>query len=325
MSATGVGNIPNEVFLEALFADALPGTHTIVCSFLGDPLAVPRERWWGQPWSPGDKLPHWFHKGNTYVTVSTFEPDPQTGEMRRRKANFVAMHAVMVDDVGTKVPRGKLALAPSALIETSPSNFQAFYFLSQGLRSRDRPLCERLVEQMIAAGLTADGKDLGMRGVTRYGRLPVGINAKARYVEQLGKPFQVRCALFEPTRRYTIADIAAAWRLDLTLHPLAPVIPISAAQAKRACRSFSALLRTLELMNMYRGRIGSGPWHDIRCPWVHEHTEGADSGTAVGDPSIENNFSGGFQCHHGHCEYRTMRDMWAWVRALSQELERGAR
>lgn len=317
-----VSRVTNEVFLEALFADALPGSHTIVCSFLGDPHRVGRPAWAGQPWSPGDKLPYWFQRGNTYVTVSMFEPDPQTGELRRRKANFVSDHSMMVDDIGTKVAAEKLLLAPSALIETSPSNFQSYYFLKMDGATRDRSLCERLIERMVAAGLTADGKDPGMRGVTRYGRLPVGINAKAKYVEQLGRPFAVRCVSFEPHLRYSIAQIAAAWHLDLTVRERTPVIPISAARAKQAASSFPALIHLLELMGMYHQKIGNGPWHDIRCPWVHHHTDRADTGTAVAEPSAENNYAGGFQCHHGHCEDRTMRDLWAWVRALSHELER---
>jgi hypothetical protein len=73
---------------------------------------------------------------------------------------------------------------------------------------------------------------------------------------------------------------------------------------------------------MYHGRLGNGPWHSITCPWVNEHTDRADSGTAIADPSPDNNFAGGFQCHHGHCEGRTMSDMWLWVRCLSEILER---
>ena len=317
-------NIANETFLEAMFADALPGTYTVVCSFPGDPYKADRSAWAGRPWAPGQKLPACFRGGNTYLTVSTFEPDPQTGECRRRKANFVAMHAVMIDDIGTKVLRDSLLLKPSATIETSPGNYQAYLFLQQDGSTRDRSLCERLIDRMIAAGLTVDGKDPGMKGVTRYGRLPVGINAKARYVEQLGRPFAVCCVQFEPARRYTIAEIASAWRLDLSPErPKTPanIVPINTELMRTIGDRFNALLRTLELMHMYHGRIGNGPWHEITCPWVHEHTDRADSGTALADPSAENNFAGGFKCHHGHCEHLTMRDMWRWVREVARILE----
>jgi hypothetical protein len=318
-----VNAVTNQVFLEALFAEALPGAFTIVCSFPGDPYRADRHAWAGRPWAPRQKLRARFDAGNTYLTVSTFESDPQSGEMRRRKANFVAMHAVMIDDIGTKVHREKLLLAPSAVIETSPANYQAYLFLHQDASTRDRSLCERLIARMIGAGLTADGKDPGMRGVTRYGRLPVGLNGKAKYVQQLGQPFATRCVVFKPQLRYSIAEIACAWRLDLTAPQRAPVIPIIAAQARRASTTFNDLVQTLRLMGMYRGRIGNGPWHDIRCPWVHEHTDAADNGTAISDPSPDNNFAGGFKCHHAHGETLSMRDMWRWVRELARILEEG--
>jgi P4 family phage/plasmid primase-like protien len=45
---------------------------------------------------------------------------------------------------------------------------------------------------------------------------------------------------------------------------------------------------------------------DVLCPWREEHTSPGD--TAGYKPG-----SGGFQCHHGHCEGRTMNDLRAWV------------
>jgi hypothetical protein len=310
--------VSNTVFLEATLVDAMPGTYTIVCSFRGDPYKADRAAWAGRPWSPGQKLPSGFDAGNTYLTVSTFEPDPQTGECRRRKSLFQAMHAVMVDDIGTKVQPAKLLLAPSAMIETSPANFQAYYFILQDADARVRPTCERLIDRMIAAGLTADGKDPGMAGVTRYGRLPVGVNGKAKYVKQLGRPFPTHCTLFEPQRRYSIAEIAAAWKLDLsapaTAH--ASVVSIEPAMLKRAGRQFSALVETLQMMQMYHGKLGSGPWHSITCPWIDSHTDRTDTGTAIAEPSPDNRYAGGFRCHHGHCEQRGMRDIRAWLREL---------
>ena len=325
MSTQLVGNAD---FLESMFAEALPGAHTKVCSFRVDPSKADRFDWCGRPWSPTQRLPAWFDRGNSYVTLSMFEPDPRTGEMHRRKADFVSLHAVMMDDLGSglgsKVPIAKLLLDPSAMIETSPHNFQAYLFLVQNADTRDRALCERLIERLIDSGLTADGRDPGQAGVTRYGRLPVGINSKAKYVEKLGgAPFAVRLASFNPARRYTLRQIAETYRLDLA--PAAPrqatVVPINTELMRTIDVRFTALLRTLELMRLYRGRIGNGPWHEITCPWIDMHTDRADSGTALADPSAENNFTGGFKCHHGHCEDRTMRDIWRWVRELSRSLE----
>lgn len=324
--------VSNRVFLEAMFAEALPGTFTIIAAFPGDPNRVPpgsppgeeRRRWYGEPWAPGQHVPRRFDYQNSYLTVSTFEPDPQTGEMRRRKALFDALHAVMIDDVGTKVRQDKLLLPASALIETSPQNFQAFYFIVQDESARDRALAERLIERMVAAGLTADGKDPGMKGVTRYGRLPVGANGKAKYVQILGHPFRTRCTLFEPQRRYSITEIAGAWQLDLTAPKPAytNVVSITPALARRAGEQFGALLETLQLMQMYHGKIGAGPWHAITCPWVDSHTDRAETGSAIAEPSADNNYAGGFVCHHGHCrDVRGMRDVRRWLRELVRLLD----
>ncbi|WP_353431421.1 hypothetical protein [Polynucleobacter sp. MWH-UH23A] len=53
----------------------------------------------------------------------------------------------------------------------------------------------------------------------------------------------------------------------------------------------------------------SGGMHKVRCPWVHEHSDGADNGTALFDPSPDNNMVGGFVCLHSHCIDRGIGDI----------------
>lgn len=316
------GSITNKTFLEAAFADMLGGTHTVICGFRGDPNTQDREQsrrnWCGQPWRLGDRVPRWFDQANAYFTIATFEPDPQTGELRRRKSEFSQSHVIMVDDVGTKVPHTKLCLPPSALIETSPENFQACYFIRDDADARDRQTCERLIHRMIGAGLAVDSKDPGMAGVTRYARLPVGINTKRKYVEQLGGPFAVRLVRFEPALRYSILEIASAYKLDMTEErPKAPVFSITPAIAKRAGERFDAILDVFKILGMYRGQHGYV--HEVQCPWVDTHTERADTGSALLDPSDSNNFAGGYVCFHGHCRgVRGMKDIRAWIRSMAR-------
>jgi RepB DNA-primase from phage plasmid len=320
MNGTG---ITNELFLEALFEDAAPGGYTVITSFVGDPYSAARSAWFGRPWMPGQRLRRGFDCGNTYLTVSSFTPDPQSGECRRRKSQFHSLLAVMVDDVGTKVDRNKLRLPATAVIETSPGNEQHYLFVRQDAVAHDRSVCERLIQAMIKGGLTSSGADPGMAGVTRYGRLPAGINGKAKYVEKLGRPFRTRCLSFEPTRRYAIAEIAAAWRLDLTQpEPRRRSATLTAAQVTAASEQFSALVHALGLLGLYRGRIGSGPWHEITCPWIEEHTDRADSGAAVSEPTLENGFRGGFRCHHAHGERLHMTHLRAFMRELVHGIDR---
>lgn len=314
-----MNTITNRRFLEATFIDAMPGTHTMLCGFPGDPNRVGHIEWAGRPWMPGQALPSLIKDYfNNYLTVSTFEADPQDGSRRRRKVHFHSMHAVMIDDVGTKVSHAKMCVRASAMIETSPGNYQAYLFLRQDADSRQRYTCEQLVQRMIKAGLTADSKDPGMAGVTRYGRLPCGVNSKAKYVEKLGRPFPVRCVEFDPSRRYSIGELATAWGLDMTPdRPRAPVIQLSKAQAAHANKRFEALLRFFEVIGRYRG-LSSAGWHEIVCPWVDEHTDPTATGTALAEPSAENNFAGGFRCHHGHCNERSMANVWAFVNAFTR-------
>jgi hypothetical protein len=286
---------------------------------------------------------------NAYFTVSTFEPceeaDKATGEIResyrRRKAQFLQMHAVMVDDIGTKVPEARVRLPVSTLIETSPGNYQGCYLLADEPGVRDREACERLVSRMVAAGLAVDSKDPGMTGVTRYARLPIGVNAKAKYVRQLGHPFAVRIEIFEPMRRYGLAEIAAAYGLDITAPAaLARVaVKLSPELIEEAGEDFSALLDVFKEMGMYHSPEGhKGPWHDVTCPWVHEHTDHADTGAALAKPSEANAWRGGFMCHHGsHCgekdpanprrrkpgTYKGIDDVLDWCAALADQLEQG--
>jgi hypothetical protein len=315
--------VSGRTFLEAMFVDAMPGAHTMICAHRNDPNTAGPKEWAGCPWQPGRPVPALFDNANAYLTVSTFEADPLTGKQRRRKACFVSMHAVMIDDVGTKVAREKLKLAPTAIIATSPKNYQAFYFLIQDSDTRERDVCERLVNRMIAAGLTADNGDPGMKGVTRYGRLPMGFNNKAKYVAQLGKPWRVQCIEFDPARRYSIQQIAAAWQLDMKpgRAPRAPVLQFTAAETKLATDGFGLLLRLLQLTGRYRERNAAG-WHEIVCPWVHTHTDRAETGTAIAEPSKGNSFRGGFRCHHAHCSDLSIRHLWSWAGGMSKRLLR---
>jgi hypothetical protein len=316
-------NVTGTEFLAAMFAEIAPGDHTVICAIPGDPEMAERKAWAGRPWWPGKKLPkherNAFLTGNAYLTISSFRALPD-GYRPRRKENFAAMHGVMIDDVGTKVPPERAKRLPlSALVETSPGNFQGWLFLKQDSDSRDRDIAARLLDRMIAAGLTADGADPGMRGVTRLGRLPIGINGKAKY----GTPFPVRCVEFAPDRRYSIREIAEAFALDMQAAPAQPPRAVTRAEALDALDAFEALLWCLGEAELYDGRPPSASgWIEIRCPFEDEHSAITATGTALAVPSAANEWQGGFVCHHGHCSgavtgtKRTLGDVWRLVEFL---------
>jgi hypothetical protein len=288
-----------------------------VTGFPGDPHLVDGKLWGGCGALP---LPRYIRADyNNYVAVSSFIRGDD-GRSHRRKGNFGHMHLVMVDDVGTKIPFDKLALPPSALVETSPGNFQAWYFLNPP--EPDRARAEHLIDGMITGGLTADATDPGMKGVTRYGRLPVGINGKEKYVKKLGHSFVQRVAIWSPYTRYSVEQIAIAFGVDMA------VIETRNTTRRRRLRklpvpgianSTDDYLDLLSSAGLYLEPVASlAGAHHIVCPWAHEHTDEDVTGTVYFEPGDPNSGRGGFKCHHGHCQARTIADLTHFLIRLQQ-------
>ncbi|MGD1950725.1 MAG: DUF3987 domain-containing protein [Leptolyngbyaceae cyanobacterium] len=244
------------------------------------------------------KLYHWADK-NRYITISVFKGN------KRRKTEFVAMVAVMIDDVGTKVPFEKIVLPPTYWLETSPGNFQAWYFLKVPVR--DRQLAESVLNALVAQGLATDGTDPGMKGVTRYGRLPGGWNNK----ESLDKPHRVKA--YEDVNGcnyHTIEEIIEKYELDL------------AAVASKHSGDIGGEIDQLDILTAQNDPIYKmldslglikyiqGHKIEITCPWVDDHTGGVDNGTAL---LIKPGGGLGFKCHHGHDEHKTLKDVHDWL------------
>jgi hypothetical protein len=57
---------------------------------------------------------------------------------------------------------------------------------------------------------------------------------------------------------------------------------------------------------------------NIGCPWVHEHTDKIDDGTAY--------FAGGgFKCHHAHCDNRNGGNLREWLRSQGVNIAQAGR
>jgi hypothetical protein len=313
--AQEAGMITNAAFLSTVFPKTPDGASAWVTGFAEDPHVADHRRWHGRGVVVG--LP-WFIKRDTnnFFVISSFWAGAD-GVVYRRKENFAACHAIMVDDVGTKIPEYRLELDPSYLFETSPGNHQAGYLLDPP--ETDRAKVERLLDEMVRSGLAVDGTDPGMRGVTRYARLPVGRNNKAKYVERLGAPFVHQVVTWEPGLTYTVDQIAEAYGLDLNTK----VIPFHTARIS-ARPGAKGILSRLAAAGAYIGPIAGRPGaHRIRCPWIHMHTDRDDTGTAYFEPSADNCWSGGFKCHHGHCEHHDIKTLIRFLH-IYEELGREA-
>lgn len=291
----------NAEFLQLMFGNLPDGALPWVASFTCAPGEADRKDWAGWPVRSLRDVPT---EGNTYVTVSTFYATE--GRYRRRKANFAAMHCVMFDDIGVKIPEASIALPFTLLVETSPGNYQGWLKLAEPIE--DRTIGERLVDRMIEAGLTADGRDSGMKGVTRYGRLPQGRNTKPR----ASGPWLHRVAEARPNLAYTVHEIAEAYELDLSAPPARPMRPPPDGPLPDA-------LGFLVAVGLYQAPIGDG-WHAITCPWAYEHTGGCTTGSAYREPAPENSMVGAFKCHHGHCEGRGIGHLFRFMRQVEAEV-----
>jgi hypothetical protein len=302
-------NPSNEAFVDAAFSGLMDDETAWAAWFMGDPTAADRRDWAGLPVL---RTPHWNigPDTNNYVCISSFYAD-SNGEWRRRKSTFAGMHAVMVDDIGSKIPFARLVLTPSVMVETSPDNYQAWYFLDPV--ERDLEKADLLLRRMVASGLTPGARDPGMLGVTRYGRLPIGRNWKLAYRDDNGEPFQQRVHVWQPDWKVSVEDIALAYRLDLrpNARPL--------VRKRGTGPSSDTVVKALEDLGLLVGPMRGIPGvYHITCPWLHEHTGGDATGTCYFEPSNFNDWRGGFKCHHGHCAERHVSDLHAFLRAAAR-------
>lgn len=305
----GASPADRDAFINALARGLDDEERLILCAFTGDPATAGVSAWRPRPWRPGrpiDLLPG----ANAYCTVSAFGRAADNS-FRRRAETFRGGLALMVDDVGTKVPRDVVASAPpSARIETSPGNEQWWYFLEAP--ERDPARFDAIIRAFIRGKLL--GADPGMSGVTRVGRLPAHRNGKPHHRGWI-------CRLHElhPDHRWSVESLLAAFGLEL-LGRREPRARLLTEEALERNRAFGVVYAWLQERRMLKrpGPDLSG-WTEMHCPWVDEHTGRADTGAAIRDPAAENEFYGAFRCHHGHCADRGWADLTEWVAERSAE------
>ncbi len=294
--------VTNNEFLNALMAEDAPWTH--VTDFPYDPGDIPADRhlhaWKGDYFSRYTTTPG----NNQYFTISHFGADDK-GTARRRKALYRHTRVIVLDDVKEKlslVEAEKLP-TPSWILETSPGSEQWGYILNEPCTERAK--VENLLDGLVANGLAPDGRDPGMKGVTRYVRLPEGSNNKASKLVN-GQPFKCNMVSWEPFQTVTLEQLAAPFHVNLdTMRREQRVDGAADISDHPLINDAGDIIRIKEVRS--DGRF------DITCPWVDEHTGADDSGSAVftnDDGTI------GFKCHHGACQSRNGSDL---LRHIEQE------
>lgn len=316
--------VTNTQFIHTLFPrdQLLLNAVPMVCGFPDDPNEPRRGKWTAHPVTR-DTLPYpvsgnKVNVNNTFFSISSFIAID--GRYHRRIANFAACHVLVLDDIGTglgaKIDQGKIKLAPTYVIETSPDNYQLGYALAEPMTDAAEVL--QLQQALISQGLLSE-KDPGMANVTRVMRLPDGVNTKKKY----GKPFPHVLHDWTPARKYTVDDIVKAYGLDLSRIPKV-THNRAAVHVTRDDDPFLKVLSGLGLIKSNGMNKDSTTVFEMTCPWVDEHSDAADTGAAYF-------LGGGFKCHHGHCENKRFADVKRWLKTahgidtetLSLHLKRG--
>ena len=279
--------VSNDDFLTAIFGSTFTTEHPLVCKKAGDP---DESGWPPTRWPCNTNLPN----QNWYFLPSLYRPDG-TGRYRAKKDLAVSVYAVMVDDVGTKVPVEKIDICPpSWAVETSPENFQYGYIFIEPIT--ELGVADRLKEKLIAAGLCDPGAS---GGTARWMRLPVAINGRPKY----GSPSPI-CKLtqWRPGLKYTVEDLYFKLGLHSSQHHAGadkkPNITFPESVIPELNEDATLVIDALKNSGLYKNPLGSGK-HDITCPWVKQHTDSVDNGAAYFEPSSEYP-TGGFKCHHSH-------------------------
>lgn len=288
----------NKEFLTALFGQNAPFVH--VTDFAYDPSAIPPDehlRAWAGGYFSRYRL---GENTNQYFTISLFYAD-EKGKARRRKALFRETPVIVLDDVKEKLSMTEVAKLPRPtwILETSPGSEQWGYLLAEPCK--DRAKVENLLDGLVANGLAPDGKDPGMKGVTRYVRLPEGVNTKqAKMIN--GQPFKCRTTLWEPFNTVTLEQLAEPFSVDLDASRREGRLDGAGEVSDHPLVNIPDVIHIKEIRSA--GRM------DITCPWVDEHTGEVDNGTGIftnTDGTI------GFKCHHGACQERTGSDLLRYI------------
>ena len=277
--------------------------------------------------SAGQKNPRqWYWDGKNfpdhpslYVCVCTVRAN---GEYpRRRKADCLAAYVVMLDDVGTKADTPPVD--PTAVLETSPGNYQYIYALERF--PVDTPEALARYEGAVHALIDAGYSDPGAGGATRVYRLPGSRNTKRGL-----RGFATRVVSWQPDRRWPLDGLMEAFAIKPPQPAAAPARatspglmeafaikpPQPAAAPARATSPPAETVADPVAGWLFERGLAQGAtdaWISVRCPWAAAHSDG--DGEAGYSPlgQGEHPLYRGFHCFHAHCVSRGAQDFLAWV------------
>jgi hypothetical protein len=305
-----VDNITNYAFLNEVFRDVDATSEAIgVTAFVGSP--DDKQSW--RVYSPFD---HAIRRllltgnANTYWSIGALKLPGEDERLSRTGGLVTGVFCFPLDDIGTgqgaRTHPADVPLPPSFAIETSPENFQYGYLLTAPCR--DIGMARALLQHM-----TADCGDASAAIVSKYVRLPNGINNKRKY----STPFRCRLTVWEPTRRYTVAQLVDAFRIEKN--------DLERDRERFSGRQPAPEAGQIADDHIYRWLLSAGHvlkprpdirgFVEIRCPWHASHTTGG--GAAVYSPlgcgGESYAHTRQFNCLHAHCREHTLEEFLKWV------------
>lgn len=234
----------------------------------------------------------------------------------RGTASFGRGLAIMVDDIGNGIgSKGGIELVdickrlmPSAIVQSSPNNFQCWYFLKTP--EPDVRWFKAFLVAFVENVLEDAGGDPTIRDVSRLGRMPIGINNKRLQDGSLKYPgkygAEVGLYMMEETpARYDIEEIAAAFEFEVREPP-----PLKPKKAKSEDKKwFNLAVECLGKAKMGEGSGGrmfsTDGRYRIQCPWADTHGTGNPFGAWIwSDDYKESEHPFVFGCSHHACKGR---------------------
>ncbi|MBQ60534.1 MAG: hypothetical protein CMQ19_00515 [Gammaproteobacteria bacterium] len=248
------------------------------------------------------------------------------GVLRHKKSLFKALHVLVLDDIGTKIPVADVPddMPPTYIIESSKGNYQYGYVLADPITDIDHATA--LCQAASLAGLTDGGGVMA----TKIVRLPAGVNGKAGAKQSFPvKLVHADGELWEPDKliermRCSIDGTPITWSGILSGEsPMAKKYHTrSSVHAQTAAGVIDPLLEWFYEEDMVLGD-GGGDWVDIECPWSASHSTGNNTAgyAPIGRGDMAN--VRGFKCFHEHCKGRNIVDLIHWTLSNSDFLHLG--
>ena len=222
-----------------------------------------------------------------FLNTGSFIHDRMEGKPSASVANCTHVLFMMLDDIGTKskIP----PLEPTAIVETSPGNYQYWYAYS------DQPTVEEHCAALTAiaeAGYT----DPGATNAVRNCRLPGSVNVKP------GRDaFVCRQVEFHPDREFTLTEICEALGVTPAETGTARAITFRVKDTGN-----DNVLAWLNENGLVTSGVNGEGWCGVVCPNHEGHTDG----------QIEARYKPqdrSFCCYHAHCEHLDSKFFCDWV------------